>query len=71
MSKITIGITELREDLGRDDGIEGPNRGPSFSGKGFVTELRFWDDDDYDYEISSILSSAHAWTSVILGGETS
>ena len=41
MSKITVGITELREDLGRDDGIEGPNRGPSFSGKGFVIELRF------------------------------
>ena len=41
MSKITIGITELREDLGRDDWIEGPNQGPSFSGKGFVIELRF------------------------------
>ena len=42
MSKITIGITELRENLGRDDGIEEPrpiNRGPSFSGKGFAIEL--------------------------------
>ena len=26
MSKITIGITELRENLGRDDGIEEPNK---------------------------------------------
>ena len=39
MSKITIGITGLREYLGRDDGIEEPNRGPSFLGKGFVNPL--------------------------------
>ena len=29
----------LPENLGRDDGIEEPNRGPSFLGKGFVNEL--------------------------------
>ena len=40
MSKITIGITELHEDLGRGDGIEEPNREPSFSGKCFVMELK-------------------------------
>ena len=28
--------------------------------------LRFFDKDDYEYKIFSILSSAHAWTSVIL-----
>ena len=39
MSKITTGVTGLRENLGRDDGIEEPNRGPSFLGKGFVNEL--------------------------------
>ena len=40
MSKITIGITELHEDLGRGDGIEEPIREPSFSGKCFVMELK-------------------------------
>ena len=29
MPKITIGITRLREDLVRDDGIEAPPWGPS------------------------------------------
>ena len=32
--------------------------------------LRFWDEDEYEYEISSILSVAHAWTSVILAGKS-
>ena len=40
MSKITTGITGLRENLGGDDGIEEPNQGPSFLGKGFVKELK-------------------------------
>ena len=31
--------------------------------------FRFWDEDDYEYEIFSILSIAHAWTSVILAEE--
>ena len=31
-----------------------------------IESFRFWDEDDYDYQIFSILSSAHAWTSVIL-----
>ena len=42
-----------------------------------INSLRFWDEEDYPqghicmyvYEILSILSSAHAWTSVILAGE--
>ena len=34
-----------------------------------IDSLRFWDEDDYKYEIFSILSIAHAWTSVILGGK--
>ena len=29
----------------------------------------FWDEDDYKYEIFSMLSIAHAWTSVILAGK--
>ena len=31
--------------------------------------FRFWDEDDYEYEIFSILSSARAWASVILAGK--
>ena len=31
--------------------------------------VKFWDKDDYKYEIFSILSIAHAWTSVILAGK--
>ena len=31
--------------------------------------LRFFDEDDYEYEIFSILSIAQAWTSVILAGK--
>ena len=31
--------------------------------------LRFFDEDDYEYEIFSILSVAQAWTSVILAGK--
>ena len=34
-----------------------------------IESFRFWDEDDYEYEIFSILSSVHAWTSVILGGK--
>ena len=28
-----------------------------------------WDEDDYEYEIFSILSTARAWTNVILAGK--
>ena len=31
--------------------------------------LRFWVEDDYEYEIFSILSIARMWTSVILAGK--
>ena len=31
--------------------------------------FRFWDENDYDYDIFSILSIAHAWTSVIGAGK--
>ena len=31
--------------------------------------LRFFDEDDYEYKIFSILSIAHTWTSVILAGK--
>ena len=31
--------------------------------------LRFFDEDDYEYKIFSILSIAQAWTSVILAGK--
>ena len=31
--------------------------------------LRFFDEDDYEYEIFSILSVAQAWTNVILAGK--
>ena len=31
--------------------------------------LRFFDEDDYEYEIFSTLRIAHAWTSVILAGK--
>ena len=34
-----------------------------------LESFRFWDEDDYEYESFSILSSAHAWTSVILAGK--
>ena len=30
--------------------------------------FRFWEEDDYEVEIFSILSSARAWTSVIFAG---
>ena len=32
-----------------------------------IESFRFW--DGYDYEIFSVLSSAHAWTNVILAGK--
>ena len=31
--------------------------------------FRFWDEDDYQYEIFLVLSSALAWTNVILAGK--
>ena len=36
-----------------------------------IESFRFWDEDDYDYQIFSILSSAHAWASVILAEKRS
>ena len=33
-----------------------------------IESFRFWDEDDYEYKIFSILGIAHAWTSVILAG---
>ena len=40
------------------------------SGHSFSLEsFRFWDEDDYEYEIFSVPSSAHAWISVILAGK--
>ena len=41
-------------------------------GEGLLESFWFWDEDDYEYEIFSILSIdsiAHAWTSVILAGK--
>ena len=36
----------------------------------FLESFRFWDEDDYEYEILSVLlSSALAWTNVILAGK--
>ena len=37
--------------------------------KAIETFIRFQDEYDYEYEIFSILSSARAWTSVILAGK--
>ena len=34
-----------------------------------LESFRFWDEDDNEYEIFSILGIAHAWTSVILAGK--
>ena len=34
-----------------------------------IESFRFWDEDDYEYEIFSILSFSYAWTSVILAGK--
>ena len=34
-----------------------------------LESFRFWDEDGYQYEIFPILSSARAWTSVILAGK--
>ena len=31
--------------------------------------FRFWAEDNYEYEIFSVLSITHAWTSVILSGK--
>ena len=35
-----------------------------------LESLRFWDEDEFEYEIFSILGIAHAWTSVILAGKS-
>ena len=35
-----------------------------FINKQIIESLRFWDEDDYKYEIFSILSSARAWASL-------
>ena len=32
----------------------------------WIESFRFWDEDDYEYQILSILSITHPWTSVIL-----
>ena len=37
--------------------------------QGQIKSFRFWREDDYEYEISSILSIAQAWTSVSLAGK--
>ena len=34
-----------------------------------LESFKFWDEDDYDYVIFSILSIAQLWTSVILAGK--
>ena len=34
-----------------------------------IESFRFWDENDYEYEIFSVLSSARAWTNVILAGK--
>ena len=34
-----------------------------------IESFRFWDKDDFEYEIFSTLSINHAWTSVILAGK--
>ena len=34
-----------------------------------LESFTFWDEDDYEYEIFSVLSSARAWTNVILAGK--
>ena len=34
-----------------------------------IESFRFWDKDDFEYEIFSTLSINHVWTSVILAGK--
>ena len=34
-----------------------------------MESFKFWDEDDYKYEIFSILIIAHAWISIILAGK--
>ena len=34
-----------------------------------IENFRFWDEDDYEYEIFPVLSSALSWTSVISAGK--
>ena len=34
-----------------------------------MESFKFWDEDDYKYEIFSILIIAHVWTSIILAGK--
>ena len=35
-----------------------------------LESLRFWDEDEFEYKIFSILSIAHPWTSVISAGKS-
>ena len=39
---------------------------PAVARAQLLESFRFRDEDDYEYEIFSMLSIAHAWTSVIL-----
>ena len=34
-----------------------------------MESFKFWDEDDYEYEIFSILIIAHSWISIILAGK--
>ena len=48
--------------------------GRDFHGKPLVSltvveSFRFWDEDDCEHEIFSMLSIVHAWTSVIVAGK--
>ena len=36
-----------------------------------LESLIFWDEDEFEYKIFSILRGAHSWTSVILAGKSS
>ena len=42
---------------------------PAVARAQLLESFRFRDEDDYEYEIFSMLSIAHAWTSVILAGK--
>ena len=40
-----------------------------FTHHGLLEIFRFWDENDYENKIFSILSIAHPWTSIILAGK--
>ena len=42
---------------------------PAVARAQLLESFRFRDEDDYEYEIFSMLSIARAWTSVILAGK--